>query len=182
MIVVVGTFGKGGTRTRAGAIAAHAAHAGAHVEAVGVVPEGAAGDRLALELSRAGVGHAALLRAARSALEPADVDLALRYLTDVKVVVVTDLDEVAVQSAVDGSAWAGSRLVVIDEAGGLDRRVARLPDDAIVLEPPAADPDEAFAGFVAELAVRLDGGADPRAAWESALAAAQAEGVRLPAR
>jgi hypothetical protein len=39
-----------------------------------------------------------------------------------------------------------------------------------VLDPPACDPDGAFAGVVAALAVRLDAGEDPAEAWRATVA------------
>jgi hypothetical protein len=45
------------------------------------------------------------------------------------------------------------------------------PGMPIVLDPPAHDPDGAFAGVVAALATRLDAGEDAAAAWSSTVAA-----------
>ena len=155
MIAVVGRL-DGATL----AIARRAVRAGAAAELVATIPPGPAGDRALLDVAAAGIGHAAALRSPATSLEPADLELALRYLPDVRVVVVA-MDAQAL-GAVAGSsaAWAGARLVVV-AAEGADR----LPGDAIVLAPPASDPDEAFAGTVAALAARLDGGEEPTSAW-----------------
>ena len=48
-----------------------------------------------------------------------------------------------------------------------------LPDLAIVLEAPSADPDEAFATLVGTLAARLDAGMDPGAAFSATMADAR---------
>ena len=92
----------------------------------------------------------------RPTLEPADVELALRYLTDYRVVIVAepgrpDLVEVAAIAAGYGDA----ALVVI-VAPGDDG-----PQGATVIEQPSADPDGAFATLVGTLAADLDAGALP---------------------
>jgi hypothetical protein len=86
-----------------GAIVAMAiAAAGGRVELVGTLGDDASGDAVAIALSRAGVGHAALLRIpgtttprggttdAPTRLDAADVELGLRYLTDYRVLIVAD--------------------------------------------------------------------------------------------
>ena len=92
----------------------------------------------------------------RPTLEPADVELALRYLTDYRVIVVAepgrpDLVEVAAIAA----GYGDSALVVI-VAQGDDG-----PPGATVLEQPSAGPDGAFATLVGTLAADLDAGALP---------------------
>lgn len=99
-------------------------------------------------------------------LDSADLELALRYLPDYRVVVVAaDLDERARATVVAAAGWAGAQLVVLtrDAAGGVG-----LPDDATILERPATDPEGAFAAMVAAYAVGLDRGAEPGAAFAEA--------------
>ena len=103
------------------------------------------------------------------ALEAADVDLGLRYLTDYRVVVLADpsaADVVAVAS--DAARWGEARLIVLVGAG----RPAPdgLPADAVVLEAPGADPDGAFAELVGAFAAALDEGAEPETAFRASLA------------
>lgn len=167
MIVVCGTLGGRVTRgASAVAIAGRAAEHGATVQAVGVVPDDPDGDRQLLDLAAARVGHAAALRGPARSLDAADVDLALRYLSDVRVVVTVGLGPAAVAAAAERASWAGAPLVAIREPGqGKDTGPGELPDGAIVLEAPASDPDGTFAGFVGAFAARMDDGATPGDAW-----------------
>jgi sugar/nucleoside kinase (ribokinase family) len=177
MIVVIGDLVAG--RAGLGAafsVAAASVRSGATVEVVGAVPEGSAGDAITLSLARAGIGHAALLRAQRTTLEPPDVELALRYLTDTGVIVLVEVDAAAMRPAIDAADWSGGRIVVV---GGSGWDQASLPEDAIVLEAPGSDPDGTFAGFVAELAIRLDKGEDAARAWEGAVRETMVEAVPL---
>jgi hypothetical protein len=102
-------------------------------------------------------------------VEAADLQLALSYLPDYRVVVIAEpLDSEAMRVAANAVGWAGSALVVIGRAGDL----AGLPDDATVFEPPDdGDPDGAFAAMVGAYAAGLDRGDDPRATFEAAAAA-----------
>ena len=86
-------------------------------------------------------------------LEPADVDLALQYLTDFAVVVVAEpgIPEL-VPPAATAASYAGAALVVLVEPGG---RVD-APREATVIEVPPADPDGAFATLIGTLAADLD--------------------------
>lgn len=151
-------------------IAKRAAATGARTEVVGVAPPGDPGDRELVVLAAAGVGHATVTRSAASGIEPADLELALRYLPDVRVIALVAPPAPLLATALAASAWSGATLIVV---GPLDADALRLIDgsDVIVLDPPAHDPDGAFAGVVAALAVRLDAGEDPARAWRSTLAA-----------
>ncbi|HSL33146.1 MAG TPA: hypothetical protein VK871_05815 [Candidatus Limnocylindrales bacterium] len=104
--------------------------------------------------------------AAISPVDAADVELALRYLPEYRVVVVVDpLDDAALRSAADAARWAGAALVVVVAAGAIPP--AWLEPDATVLEAPAED-DGAFATFVGEYAARLDRGEPPADAFAAA--------------
>jgi hypothetical protein len=174
-VIVVGILGaRGGTVLK---IARRAAATGARTEVVGAAPIGTAGDRLLLQLAAAGVGHATVTRlnsaiadaaasaAGQAAIEPADLELALRYLPDVRAIVLVEPPATLLSTAAAAVSFAGATLIVVGpvEAAALDALGSPLP---IVLDPPAHDPDGAFAGVVAALATRLDAGADPAAAWE----------------
>jgi hypothetical protein len=162
VIVVIGR-----SSGAAGAIARVVAQRGAAVELVAAVLPDAAGDRELAKAAGAGVGHAAVLRTAAVALEPPDVELALRYLPDVRVIVVADDGETIGGVAAEAAAWSTATLVLVTE-----RDVPGLPGDeesanrTVVLERPASDPDEAFAGLVALLATRLDSGDDVGSAFD----------------
>lgn len=188
-----------------------AAAAGATVQLVGKVGEGAAGDGLMLSLADMNIGHVAVLRdaarttplgpsesdddigltqaldqpaewsaaAARSddpdpdpapepTLDSDDLQLALRYLPDYRVVVVTDpLDAVSLATVAAAARWAEAQLIVLI-ASGSDG--AGLPEDATVLEAPPIDPDGAFATMVGAYAAALDRGASPADAFATASA------------
>jgi sugar/nucleoside kinase (ribokinase family) len=104
--------------------------------------------------------------AAISALDAADVELALRYLPEYRVVVVVDpLDDAALRAAADAARWAGAALVVVVATGSAPP--AGLDPEATVLEAPAED-DGAFARFVGEYAARLDRGEPPADAFAAA--------------
>ncbi len=99
-------------------------------------------------------------------LDSGDLQLALRYLPDYRVVVVADvLDEAARGSVVAATRWAGAQLIVVVP---FRSTVSNLPDDATVLESPAIDPDGAFATVVGGYAAALDRGASPAEAFASA--------------
>lgn len=165
---------------RAAEVALAAAAAGARVEVVGRVGDDPAGDQLVLALSRAGIGHAALLRdpsrptivlpvpeeagfaveadpEARALddpgppLEPAEVSMGLRYLGDFTVLVVADdLTPVALRAAVDGARFAGSHLVLL----------MAQTDEA---EPAGEDVIEGLPGDALVLAARGPGDREPAA-------------------
>ena len=129
-------------------------------------PRGPGADRLLLELATEGIGHAAVLREPARELEAADLDLALRYLPEVRVVVVVEMPAPIVAAAAERTQWSGAALIVLGRAPGRRARRRRdLPDGAIVLEAPASDPDATFAGFVGAFAARLDAGATAADAW-----------------
>jgi len=157
---------------------------GVGVEIVGSIGDDPEGDRVILELGRAGVGHAALLRdpagrtpnlgeggaPALPRLEAADVELGLRYLPECRVLVLPDpLDDVAQRQALESAEYHGAAVVVVAPAGSID--AALLSDAVTLLEQPTAEDDEglgsdasiaaddaAFASFIADYAVRLDRG------------------------
>lgn len=173
MIVTVGALEARAVGGLAVEIAAAAAAAGVSVQVVATVDEGPRGDAVLLGLARSGIGHSAIVRRGDggSALEPADVELALRYLPDVRVIVMAAGGGALVAAAVAGAGWSDASLIVIVDDGGAVP--AGLPEQAIVLEAPARTAS-GFAAFVARVAVALDRGDDPRsavAAAESALGA-----------
>jgi hypothetical protein len=101
-------------------------------------------------------------------LDSGDVELALRYLPDYRVLVVADpLDETALATVVAAGRWAGAQLIVVVASGA---KAPNLPDDATVLEAPALDADGAFAAVVGAYAAALDRGASPADAFASASA------------
>jgi hypothetical protein len=102
----------------------------------------------------------------RPALEAGDVQLALRYLAEARVIVLAaELGEAALAAAVDGAQFAGARLVVLVPAGSAPPAV---PGEATVLEAPAAD-DGSFGRVVGAFAAALDSGLDAEVAFANAV-------------
>jgi hypothetical protein len=102
----------------------------------------------------------------RPSLEAGDVQLALRYLAEARVVVVADrLSDAALTAAVEGVDFSGARLVVLVPAGSMPPAV---PAQATVLEAPIDD-DGAFGRVVGAFAAALDGGLDAEAAFGQAV-------------
>ena len=179
-MIVVGILGAGGAAVPQ--IARRAAATGARTEVVGAAPIGTAGDRLLLQLTTAGVGHATVTRVGTGAeptIEPADLDLALRYLPDIRAIVLATPPPTLLATAAAAAGFTGATLVVVGPVDALALDGIPSPGP-IVLDPPAHDPDGAFAGLVAALAARLDAGAEPGVAWAAtieALAIGQASGT-----
>jgi hypothetical protein len=99
-------------------------------------------------------------------LEAADIELALRYLPDYRVLVVADsLAEPSLRVALAAASWNGAALVVIVPAGATQPTAG---DDATVIEAPPDDPDDAFAGIVGAYAAAIDRGEEPKEAFASA--------------
>lgn len=104
----------------------------------------------------------------RPRLEPADIELALRYLPEVRVVVVAEaIDEASARVVAEEAAGAAAQVIVIVAPG------TSIPDaliGATVLEAPPSDPDGAFARLVGAFAAALDDGASPEEAFRAAAA------------
>ena len=168
-------------------VAMAVAAAGGTVELVGSVGDDPAGDAAAIGLARAGVGHAALLRIpavptsragtgdAPTRLDAADVELGLRYLGDLRVLVVADTlpDEVATVAA-EAAAYSGAAAIVLVTRG--DPPAHGFGPSATILEAPE-DAEGPFAVAVARYAVALDAGGDPELALRQAVEAAGWEPV-----
>lgn len=100
-------------------------------------------------------------------LDAADLDLALRYLPDYRVVILAcDLDEPARSTVVGAAGWAGAHLIAIVSGAAAPMN---LPTDATVLDRPAGG-DGPFAAVVAAYAGALDRGAEPATAFAEAVA------------
>jgi hypothetical protein len=154
--------------------ARRSAAAGTRTEVVGVVSAGPGGDRQLIGLAEAGIGHATVVRSSAAEIEPADLELALRYLPDVRVIVLVAPSASMLATATAAASWSDASLIIvgpIDAAAAAELATAEAaPAMPVLLDPPARDPDGAFAGVVAALAVRLDAGDDPASAWRSTVA------------
>lgn len=182
MIVVVGNpvaqASPAGTLAGgpAAVVALSAAAAGSEVQLVARVVDDAAGDSMLQHLTEAGVSHVATLRQPATpeapVLDAADLDLALRYLTNVGVLVLASYDPLLSVVAIDAAAWNHAALVVLLPSG------TTVPDDlpaeATVLASPDADPDGAFGSLVGAYAAALDRGVDPATAFRTTITEATA--------
>ena len=184
-MIVVGVLGAAGDPGKlALEIARRAAGTGAKVEMVGVATPDPAGDAGLVELASAGIGHATVVRSVADGLESADLDLALRYLPEVRAIVLVAPDPSLVAPAAAASGWSGAGLVIIangsdgSAAASADPRTNDSAPQAIVLDPPRVDRDGTFAGLVAALATRLDAGDDPTTAWQSTVSTLAVDSVR----
>jgi len=174
VIAIAGRLGEG----PAVSIARRVASSGTATELIATVPSGPSGDRRLLELAAAGIGHAAARRSDAAALEPADLELALRYLPDVRVVVLAGDAATLGPVASEAAAWSNAALVIaVGDPATSEREATGAGPRSIVLAGPAKDPDGAFAGLVAALAVRLDAGEEPQAAWQQVTARLGVDGV-----
>jgi sugar/nucleoside kinase (ribokinase family) len=95
-------------------------------------------------------------------LEDADVSLALRYLTDYRVIVVVHATSPGiVREAATAAGWAGAHLVVVVSPDV--EPTSEVPDGALVL---SADHDaEGTAHLAGVYAAALDGGEEPDRAY-----------------
>jgi hypothetical protein len=94
----------------------------------------------------------------RPTLEPADVELGLRYLTDFRVLVVAEpLPDAIVRVAAEAASFSSARLVVV--AADAAEPPAGLPADALVLDSGGAEDGGAFAALLGRVAAAIDAGA-----------------------
>jgi hypothetical protein len=182
VILVVGRPGlteEGKLDRTTSRVALAAVEAGARVELVGSVGDDADGDAVALELGRAGIGHAALLRDPAGAtprpsttdalprLDSGDLDLGLRYIADWRVLVMAEpIDEETLAVAADAAVYHAAALILV-VAQGADSQVG-LDRAATVLEMPEEDAG-AFGALVGRYAALLDAGRPAEDAWHEAL-------------
>ena len=161
---------------------------------MGSIGDDPAGDEIVVELGRAGIGHAALLRDPGSQdpvsgrltsqlprLDAADVDLGLRYVIDFTVLILADpLSPDAESAAIEAAAYHDAALIAVLPEGG--KVSAALSAAATVLGAPTAEGDgedaddeaaspgssNAFAAFVGSLAIRIDAGSSVAEAFAEA--------------
>ena len=103
------------------------------------------------------------------ALEAADVELGLRYLTDFAVVVLAEpADPETIAVVADAARWGEARMILVVGAGLTVPD--GLPGDVTVFESPPSDPDGVFADLVGTFAASIDEGTEPGAAFRSSIA------------
>ncbi len=123
---------------------------------------------LALLEEPAGDPGASAATSAGPILEPADIELALRYLPDYRVLVIADpIPAESLEVVLAASQWSGAALVVLVQPGS---DPPQLIPEATVLEAPDGDPDGAFASVVGAYAAALDRGEEPAEAFATASA------------
>lgn len=99
-------------------------------------------------------------------VDAADLELALRYLPDYRVLVVAaNLDSPAIEAVVAAASWSGAAVVALVAEDAPD---AMFPDGTTVLIRPSHDPDGSFAAMVASYAAALDRGDEPATAFAAA--------------
>ncbi len=177
-------------------LAVAAARSGAEVEMVGSIGDDPEGDRIVVELGRAGVGHSGLRRDPSTRtpllgqakgqrplprLDGVDVERSMRDLAECRVLVVSaELDGEALSQAQAAAEHHHAAAVILAPAGSIDPD--SLESEVTLLERPAVEDDDAvhgalalaaddadFAAFVADYAVRLDRGERPAKAFSAAL-------------
>ena len=144
---------------------------------VGVAPPDLAGDATLLELAAADVRHATVIRSFADGIEEADLDLALNYLPDIRGIVLVAPGAALVAPAAAAASWSEAGLVVIGPVDAATTSALDATGSAIVLDPPATDPDGTFAGFVAALAARLEAGSPAAEALRETIAGLAADRV-----
>lgn len=117
----------------------------------------------------AGDPPASVVQSAAPALEAADVDLGLRYLSDFSVVVLAEPAEPdTVAIVAEATRWASAAMILVLPRGAAVPEA--LPADVVVFEAPETDPDGVFADLVGAFAAALDDGAEPEAAFRASIA------------
>lgn len=163
-------------------VALAAAGAGARVELVGKVGDDPEGDGLVVELEREGIGHAALQRdpatrtprqrtPAAPGLDRADIELALRYLPEARVIVQVDrLDPSVAEVLVEAAGFAGAHLVLVEESRAGTSGSEALAARGLLtrLRPPIRD-EGPFARFLGRYAAALDRDQAPAEAFRAAV-------------
>lgn len=163
-------------------IALATAAAGVPVELVGSIGDDDTGDAVTVALGRRGVGHAALLRIGGAAtvrdddspptrLDARDVDLGLRYISDLSAIVVAEPLPPDVTAVVaEAAAYHSAPLIAVAPAGA-EPDGSLVAANATVLSVPAGS-SAPFARLVAAYASDLVRGVAPAAAFERAVVAA----------
>ena len=160
-------------------VAVATAGTGAAVQLVGSVGDDREGDEVIIRLGRARVGHAALLRdpAGRTPvtglerepvprLDAQDVELGLRYLSEVRVLVLAEpLDGEAQAVALEGARYHGAEIIALVTSGSVPD--PDLADAGTVLEAPPEDL-EAFVQVVARYAAGMEAGKSAAEAFREA--------------
>ena len=102
------------------------------------------------------------------ATDRADVELALRYLTDFSLLVLADAGDVSVvRVAIDAAAWGEATLITIGSVGS-GSAATDSTSGPLVLARDDLEPTAAFATRVGRVAALLDAGEARKSALEAA--------------
>jgi hypothetical protein len=105
--------------------------------------------------------------AARPGLDAADVQLALHYLSDYRVVLVAEPQPDEIVSVIaDAAAYTGATLLVAVGPGWR----GTMPDGALVVEADTSDPESRLADLLGAIAARVEQGATADEAMREVLA------------
>ncbi len=100
------------------------------------------------------------------ALDATDLELALRYLTDFRVVVIVDaVGADALRVAADAASFSGAHVVAIVPVGGSE---PQMPPGATILEGPTGADVAGFGALVGTYAAAIDRGVSPADAFGQA--------------
>lgn len=117
-----------------------------------------------------------LASADRPTLDAADVELALRYLPDVRAVVVVEpAPGLAGVCAAEAGAAGAHLIVIAGPEPELTAELGGLPDGTVILSAPDGPDPATFASVVGRYAALVDNGTEPARAFESVLAEQAAE-------
>ena len=104
------------------------------------------------------------------ALDAADIELALRYLTEFRVVVVAaPLEARALDAALEAAGFAEAHVIRVDPPAARSSAAAESPAgvEITIFEAPAGE-EPAFASLVARYAAGIDAGRTPRESFADA--------------
>jgi hypothetical protein len=107
-------------------------------------------------------------------LEAADVELALRYLTDFRVVVLAaGLDDATIRVALEAAVYAGAHVIRFDgvsqSSGGSVGATAGRAEPDVTVVAPSSGAVGSFATLIGRYAAGLDGGQPPEPAFRDAV-------------
>lgn len=163
-------------------VAVAASAAGGAVQLAGSIGDDREGNEAVIRLGRAGVGHAALLRdpTGRTPVtgqerEPAprldaeDVELGLRYLAEIRVLILAEpLEKEAQAAALEAARYHGAHVIALVPPGSVADPA--LADAGTVLETPS-EGAASFVAVVARYAAGLEAGRSAAEAFQEATAA-----------